>query len=131
MKRYLYSLTFLLTSLTPAAAASNSNMNPDILINIQVSPAEAACSKIRIRLWEENKQILDVYVSPDGKNKFMLGKVLPKLTKGDNYRVVSECLDLKKSGFSNSGGLNFVYDGRPLIFNFTSSSYTISRGSVH
>ncbi|AZI42188.1 hypothetical protein EHF33_05030 [Deinococcus psychrotolerans] len=131
MKRYLCILTFFLTGHPLAAAASSSTLNSDILINIMVTPAEAACTKIRIRLWEENKQILDVYVSPDGKNKFMLGKTFPKLTKGGDYRVVSECLDLRKGGFSNSGGLNFVYDGRPLIFNFNTSSYTISRGSVH
>ncbi|UWX62819.1 hypothetical protein [Deinococcus rubellus] len=105
---------------------ASTNTDPDILVN----PADSPCSKIRLRLWEADKWILDVYLSPDGKHKFMLGKAFPKLIKGDDYRAVSECLDLKKGGFSNSGGLNFVYDGRTLIFNFNSSGYAISRGGV-
>ena len=126
MKRYLSVLTLLLMGLSCAAAGASATTDPDILVN----PAASPCSKIRLRLWEKEKWILDVYLSPDGKHKFMLGKTFPKLSKGDDYRAVSECLDLKKGGFSNSGGLNFVYDGRTLIFNFNSSGYAISRGGV-
>ena len=75
---------------------------------------------------------LDILVNPAASpySKIRLGKTFPKPTKGSDDRVVSECLDLRKGGFSNARGLDFVHDGRTLIFNFNSSGSAISRGGV-
>ncbi|WP_293912387.1 hypothetical protein [Deinococcus sp.] len=121
MNRLLISAVLLCISVS---SASSSDM--DIL----VSPGASPCDKIRMQLWENEKPLIDAYLSPDGKHKFTLGKALPMLVKKQNYRIVSDCLRLKSGSFVNSSGLNFVYDGRTLIFEFNATGYNIRRGSV-
>ena len=106
--------------------SSAAPVEPDLLI----SPGSSPCDRIHLKLWQKDKLTLDVYLSPDNKHKFVLGKALPRLVKGQTYRAVTDCLNLKSGGFSNSGGLTFVYDGRTLIFEFNENGYNIRRGGV-
>lgn len=118
------SLVFVVLLGLSVAGASSSD--PDIL----VSPGASPCDKIRMQLWQNDKPVIDAYLSPDGKHTFVLGKQFPTLVKKQSYRVVSDCLRLKSGTFANSSGLNFVYDGRTLIFEFNATGYNIRRGGV-
>ena len=120
MKRLAH-LVLLLASVGSAAS-----VEPDIL----VSPGSSPCDRVHFKLWQKDKLTLDVYLAPDNKHKFVMGKALPQLVKGQTYRVVTDCVNLKSGGFSNSGGLTFAYDGRTLIVEFNDTGYNIRRGGV-